>query len=279
MTRDENKEANQRIRFLHERHMQDGQDLYFSIKNYQLEIRSDQRLWFNAHLEKINRLLSLKSTDRFLDLGCGEGFFTLPLSYQASESFGFDFVMSAIKVIEKQEKFNPKLLSLAIASGDNIPIPGKSINKLLCNHVLEQVIDDDAAVREMYRIIKPNGLVLIGVPLALSYQIQIGIRLRRFFFPKVRKLQLESVEPGKLVTKLIGVQSHIRFYSLQALFDLLERNHFEVLSMEGVGISLPTRLRRLVRKNEILFKISIALGHQFPVIGDGVLILARRIPG
>lgn len=278
MTRSVNREANQRIRFLHERHMQDGQELYFSLKDDQLEIRSDQRLWLKSHLDKINRLLSLKSTDRFLDLGCGEGFLTIPLSYQAGESLGLDFAMSAIKVIEKQEIYNPKLLGLVVASAINIPIRGKSIDKLLCNHVLEHMIDDDAAVCEMYRIIKPNGLVLIGVPLTLSYQVQNGIRLRRFFFPKVRKLQLESVETGKIVTKLIGVQSHIRFYSLQAVFDLLERNHFEVLNTEGIGISLPKRLSNLVRKNETLFKISIALGYQFPAICDGVLILPRRIP-
>ncbi|MCK4726719.1 MAG: hypothetical protein KAT29_12990, partial [Anaerolineales bacterium] len=60
--------------------------------------------------------------------------------------------------------------------------------------------------------------------------------------------------------------------------DLLERNHFEVLSTEGIGISLPKRLCNMVRKNEIMFKINIALGYQFPAICDGVLILARRIP-
>jgi len=102
--------------------------------------------------------------------------------------------------------------------------------------------------------------------------------LRRLLRSNARQLQLECVEPGRLVPELIGRQSHVRFYSLQVARDLLERNGFRVLRAEGVGLSLRGRLAGLFRRNRLLFGLSTALGRLFPGIGDGVLVLAERNP-
>jgi SAM-dependent methyltransferase len=39
-----------------------------------------------------------------------------------------------------------------------------SFDFLLCNHVLEHVPDDRAAMREMFRVLRPGGTALISVP-------------------------------------------------------------------------------------------------------------------
>lgn len=44
-------------------------------------------------------------------------------------------------------------------------LPDHSFDLILCNHVLEHIADDRAAMAEMYRVLRPGGLSIITVPL------------------------------------------------------------------------------------------------------------------
>ncbi|WP_370452665.1 methyltransferase domain-containing protein [Marinifilum sp. N1E240] len=46
-----------------------------------------------------------------------------------------------------------------------IPFEDASFDVVICNHVLEHVDDDAKAMREMYRILKPNGFAILQVPM------------------------------------------------------------------------------------------------------------------
>jgi hypothetical protein len=102
------------------------------------------------------------------------------------------------------------------------------------------------------------------------------LRLRRFLIPKARSLQLERVRPGHLVPELVGVQSHVRFYSLKSLHDLIQRNQFNILRSEGIGLGFNQQVRGFIRRNRPLFKITTTLGSFMPSIGDGVLVLSTK---
>lgn len=47
----------------------------------------------------------------------------------------------------------------------NIPYEDSSFDVVLCNHVLEHVLDDNQAMRELFRILKPGGWAILQVPL------------------------------------------------------------------------------------------------------------------
>lgn len=270
--------SNKNLQTYHERHMTDGQNCYFTLNNGHLRPQPEQIHWLTTHRHKTERLLSIQSTDCFVDVGCGEGYLTLPLAAKAQCSFGFDFIASALVVLQNQPEYDDSQLQLTIALGNHIPLPNNSIDKILCNHVLEHVLDDDAIIREFHRIIRPDGLLLVGVPLELSPQVRFLIRIRRWLRPGSRQLQLERVQPGQLVSELIGVQSHIRFYSLTAVYNLLERNGFDVLRAEGIGFSASMGVHKIIRRYRLLFNLATAVGYVLPSIGDGVLVLARRKP-
>jgi SAM-dependent methyltransferase len=57
--------------------------------------------------------------------------------------------------------------SLAMEKMDieNIRYPNNSFDVILCNHVLEHVTDDRRAMREMARVLKPNGWAILQCPL------------------------------------------------------------------------------------------------------------------
>jgi predicted SAM-dependent methyltransferase len=47
-------------------------------------------------------------------------------------------------------------------------LPDDSFDAILCSHVLEHVEDDGAAMRELQRVLKPGGWVIVMVPLDIN---------------------------------------------------------------------------------------------------------------
>jgi SAM-dependent methyltransferase len=209
-------------------------------------------------------------------LGCGEGYFTLPLSQQARYTIGIDLSPGALAVLRAQPEFDVRYFQTITASGDELPLPAASVDRLLCNHVLEHVSHDDAVVGEIHRVLRPGGLALIGLPLELGLPTRLLLRLRRLFLPKSRRLQLERAIPGVLVPELLEKQSHVRFYSWQAVCNLLERNGLRLVSARGIGLGLPGNLRNRVRRNRWLFGFCTLISRWQPDLGDGVLVLVRK---
>jgi glycosyltransferase involved in cell wall biosynthesis/SAM-dependent methyltransferase len=252
------------------------QDRYFTLQDGLLKAHPEQRHWLAAHRELAARLLSLQPSHRFVDLGCGEGYFTLPLSQQAGYTIGIDLSPGALAVLRAQPEFDVRHFQTITASGDELPLPAASVDRLLCNHVLEHVSSDDAVVGEIRRVLRPGGLALIGLPLELGLPTRLLLRLRRFLLPKSRRLQLERAIPGVLVPELLEKQSHVRFYSWQAVCNLLERNGLRLVSARGIGLGLPGNLRNRVRRNRWLFGFCTLISRWQPDLGDGVLVLVRK---
>jgi len=49
-----------------------------------------------------------------------------------------------------------------------IQFPDDSFDAIICNHVLEHVVDDQKAMSELYRILKPGGWAILQVPLSAT---------------------------------------------------------------------------------------------------------------
>ncbi len=46
----------------------------------------------------------------------------------------------------------------------HLELPDDSFDLILCNHVLEHVVEDEAAIQELARVARPSGTVIITVP-------------------------------------------------------------------------------------------------------------------
>jgi ubiquinone/menaquinone biosynthesis C-methylase UbiE len=50
----------------------------------------------------------------------------------------------------------------------NIQFPNESFDAIYCSHVLEHVPEDQKAMQELFRVLKPGGWALLQVPLELE---------------------------------------------------------------------------------------------------------------
>ncbi len=122
----------------------------------------DDRLnWQNP-----NELLShinLQPNWVIADVGCGRGFFTIPLAYRVQKVYGIDV---------KQEKLNDlksnfeelQLTNIVPLLGDTklIPIDNNIVDFLISVNTLHEFENKDHMINEMRRVLKPNGKALIS---------------------------------------------------------------------------------------------------------------------
>jgi SAM-dependent methyltransferase len=93
-----------------------------------------------------------------------------------------------------------------------------SIDILLCSHVLEHVPDDRKAMREICRVLKPDGLAILLVPLVPGLD---------------ETHEDSSINKEELRWKYFGAADHVRQYGKRDFVDRLEASGLKV---EQLGI-------------------------------------------
>ncbi len=94
----------------------------------------------------------------------------------------------------------------------HISIPDHSFDVVMCHHVLEHIDDDNAAMRELFRVLKPEGTAVLSVPINTSRQ--------------TTHEDLTITDPA-LRRKHFGGTDHKRYYGLDFI-DKLRAVGFQV---------------------------------------------------
>jgi SAM-dependent methyltransferase len=128
---------------------------------------------------------------RILDAGCGTGAILQRLGNQ-EKNVGIDLASEAITFCRKRGLNNAQLGDIC-----QLPFADASFDAVICSSVLyhEWVGDVAAAVREMRRVLRPGGLLLINVPafrFLHSAHDDAVMTARRFRRPEIRKLLLDQ---------------------------------------------------------------------------------------
>ena len=93
-----------------------------------------------------------------------------------------------------------------------INYPDNTFDVVICNHVLEHIIDDHKAMSELFRVLKPNGWGILQVPISLSLS--------------------ETFEDASVTTpeereRIFGQSDHVRIYAMDYV-DRLKKSGFDV---------------------------------------------------
>ncbi|MGD9976482.1 MAG: class I SAM-dependent methyltransferase [Bacteroidales bacterium] len=119
-----------------------------------------------------------------------------------------------------------------------IPFPESQFDVVICNHVLEHVDSDLAAMREIYRVLKPGGFAILQVPMDLSME---------------KTLEDPAINTPELREKYYQQRDHLRLYG-RDYGERLRRAGFMVDENDFVK-TLPASLveRYALPKDEILY--------------------------
>ena len=115
--------------------------------------------------------LKLAAGERVLDLGCGEGRHSI-LSYLEAPVHVVGLDLSTQDLTTSRERFDEfrddddpsRCLSLICGSGLALPFEDHTFDAIICSEVLEHIPDYQAVLREIRRVLKPNGRIAVSVP-------------------------------------------------------------------------------------------------------------------
>lgn len=97
---------------------------------------------------------------KVLDAGCAFGFATLKLARKGYTTVGVD---NSARYIAWARRRHPGGTYLQ-ASAESLPLEDASFDAVLLLDVLEHVVDEGAVLREIERVLKPGGTLILSVP-------------------------------------------------------------------------------------------------------------------
>lgn len=104
----------------------------------------------------VSKLNSMSGS--LLDLGCGEGVYC---EFYAHEQYiGMDLSSTVIKRAKKMKQN----IDFGICDVQNLNIRNFSVDNVLCTEVLEHLTDPEKAFKEIVRVLRPGGILLLTTP-------------------------------------------------------------------------------------------------------------------
>jgi 2-polyprenyl-3-methyl-5-hydroxy-6-metoxy-1,4-benzoquinol methylase len=137
--------------------------------------------FFSTRLAHVSALLDLPEGSNVLDVGCGPGMMIEPLTSRGIEFFGTDLSEKMIGACKKRV-VHLDACHLAVSRIQQLPFRERSFDAVLCMGVLEYIQDDELAVRQIRRVLKPNGILILSLLNKISpYRLweNMGFAIRR----------------------------------------------------------------------------------------------------
>lgn len=118
--------------------------------------------WFVGRRKLLNSILkslNLKKNTITIDAGCGVGSNLKVISESGLNVIGIDNSLYALSIINKE-------LNVPLLCGDinMLPLRSNSVGIVIAMDILEHLENDSKVIKEIYRVLKRNGVLFLTVP-------------------------------------------------------------------------------------------------------------------
>jgi 2-polyprenyl-3-methyl-5-hydroxy-6-metoxy-1,4-benzoquinol methylase len=234
---------------------------------------------FNARLyRRLFDRLALPCDAMLLDAGCGRGVHAVSCCAHVGRCVAVDLADDVLtsttaRVVETA----PGRIALCCTALEDLPFADASFDVVHCRGVLMHIPDWRAAVRELCRVVKPGGTVLIFETNHRSLEARLVRRLRQFGARKSRMLDTEG--GTEFWADLNGTEFVVRATNLDALTAELSRYGVaartrlatEFWDLNRIPAGLPRRLAFLW--NRLWFRLALS-----PALSGANALIARKQP-
>ncbi|MEU6392024.1 methyltransferase domain-containing protein [Streptomyces sp. NPDC046939] len=178
-----------------------------------------------------------------LDVGCGDGSAAALAArlLPGHRLIGVDWSQDALRRATRRVPGTVRVVRGELTGG-GLPFASGVADAVLFSEVLEHLVDPDAALDELRRILRPGGHLMLSTPnLAAWYNralLLAGVQ------PVFSEVSLRAVH-GRPGTEVVG---HLRLYTRRALCGFATAAGFEVVRVTGAPFhGVPRALRPLDR--------------------------------
>ncbi|MEO7270051.1 MAG: class I SAM-dependent methyltransferase [Knoellia sp.] len=97
---------------------------------------------------------------RAVDVGCSAGFIADELALAGAQTTGVDIDEPGLA--KARERFGERV-DFRVARGEDLPFEDDSVDVVVLNHIYEHVVDPDAVVADIHRVLAPGGVLYLGI--------------------------------------------------------------------------------------------------------------------
>jgi SAM-dependent methyltransferase len=202
-----------------------------------------------ARIKAVAKLLTSRigENSRWLDIGCGNMDASTAIidemrrrGFQGNAKItGWDVSHAAVD-IARQRGFEANVKDI---SAMEIPSEETGLyDVILYLEVIEHLVDTDAAMRNIYKLLKPTGYVVVSTPNLAAWYNRILLALG--FQPHGTEVSNERYRFGcQFVGRLLGetpgvtdsAAGHLRVFTWRALREFMAFHGFEVIAQAGAS--------------------------------------------
>jgi ubiquinone/menaquinone biosynthesis C-methylase UbiE len=123
------------------------------------EVKEIKKQDLKHYLTMLN-LLNPEPGKKLLDVGCGKGVFLFLASKMGLQTYGIDISKVAVDIARRVSHTS----DIRVGLGEELPWDDNFFDYVTCLGSLEHFLDPAKGVKEMARVLKPDGRALILVP-------------------------------------------------------------------------------------------------------------------
>jgi len=181
--------------------------------------------------ELIYKFLNTEKRDIILDAGCASGRQLFKLANKIKSGYGTDISNGFIDQANQYKRQN-NITNLFFKQSvlEQLPFSDNFFDKIICAEVLEHVINKYIVLKELLRVLKSDGIIIITVP-NLNADATLWGRFLRLLH--IRKFQPLKDFSQKTLNK--HGDAHIREFNKNSLIKWLEVNDLKVLDIKSVS--------------------------------------------
>lgn len=147
---------------------------------------------------------SPSASPKILDMGCGAGFLSNDLITHYNEVFAVDLSAPALKIAQQQDK--TQKVKYLKADATNLPFEDESFDIICAMDFLEHIEDLDLLLKEVARLLRPNGLFVYHTFNKNPLAYLIAIKFVEWLVPNTPKhmhVYHMFIRPQELMQKLV----------------------------------------------------------------------------
>lgn len=167
-------DVRQLIRQLTDAELLEAADGYFSKLTLESEqchkpfSNTNDAIHITGNLSLLLRAANLFSHADVLDFGCATGWLTLALADMGAHAVGVDIAPSAValahEIMQRRGLRSGSSARFLAYDGQRLPLADESVDRVLCFDAFHHVKDQEHALREFARVLRPGGRVAMLEP-------------------------------------------------------------------------------------------------------------------